>query len=366
VQRCAVEYRLPKMSAPVQNAPSTRGGRGWELVLILAIAISVPLGLRPISYRLTAGAPPSYIPSLEAARTRRPFDPGAREQLRRIAPRYVFIGDSTLGSRIDPAYMTRVLRLPAWWVMQPGTGSAYWFLALKNAVLDSGVEPKVVFIFFRDFTLTDVLFRLDDQFRWTVDTLARPVEPELDRAIARRLDGSWHAVPRMLDAAYAFRPVRAAADTLARQLPVQTVAGPARAGELQQHLNASFGLDRLRPNIAADIASGEDELGDFAHMLPRSVLPEMIALGRAHGVRLCFVRVQRRPRPDGPPVQSPVLQRYIGDLRRYLESNGAVFRDDTGDPDYPLAWYTDGDHTAFRYRQRYTELFSQKLAFLFR
>jgi hypothetical protein len=89
-------------------------------------------------------------------------------------------------------------------------------------------------------------------------------------------------------------------------------------------------------------------------MLPRSVLPDMLALGRAHGVRLCFVRVQRRPRPDGPLVQSPVLQRYISDLRQYVQLNGAVFRDDTGDPDYPLSWYTDGDHTAFRYRQRYT------------
>jgi hypothetical protein len=356
-----------QMSTPVQNAPPSPGsGHGWELALILVIAFSVPLILRPISHSLTAGAPPSYIPSLEAARPRFPFNPGPREELRRFAPQYVFIGDSTLGSRIDPKYMTRNLRLPAWWVMQPGTGSAYWYLALKNAVLDSGVKPKVVFIFFRDFLLTDVLFRVDDQFRWTVDTLAGPVEPELDRAIARRLDGSWHAVPRLLDAAYAFRPVRAAADTLARQLPVQAVAGPARAGELQQHLNASFGLEKLRPMIAADIASGEDELGDFARMLPRSVLPDMIALGRAHGVRLCFVRVQRRPRPDGPPAQSPLLRRYISDLRRYVESNGAVFRDDTGDPDYPLAWYTDGDHTAFRYRQRYTELFSQKLAFLFR
>ena len=78
------------------------------------------------------------------------------------------------------------------------------------------------------------------------------------------------------------------------------------------------------------------------------------------------MRVQRRPRADGPAVQSPVLQQYIRDLRHYLEANGAVFRDDTGDPDYPLAWYTDGDHTAFRYRARYTELFCQKLAFLFR
>jgi hypothetical protein len=199
-----------------------------------------------------------------------------------------------------------------------------------------------------------------------VDTVAGPEEPELDRAIARRLEGPWYMVPRALDGAYSFRAVRTAADTVAMAWPARVLAGPGGAGALQRHLNAAFALDRLRPSLAADIASGDDELGDFGRMLPRSILPDIIALGRSHGIRLCFVRVQRRPRSDGPPVQSPVLRAYIEDLRHYLESNGAVFRDDTGDPDYTLDWYTDGDHTAARFRKRYTELFCQKLAFLFR
>jgi hypothetical protein len=271
-----------------------------------------------------------------------------------------------LGSRIDPRHLARTLQQTAWWVMQPGTGSAYWYLAFKNVVLGADLKPKVVFFFFRDFNLTDVLFRLDEQFRWSVDTLAGPLEPELDRAIARRLEGPWYLVPRALDEAYAFRPVRAEVDALSRAWPARLLAGPAGAEAVQEHLNAAFALDRLRPSLAADIASGEDALGNFDHMLPRSILPEIIALGRAHGIRLCFVRVQRRPRPDGPPVQSPVLRRYVAGLRQYLESNGAVFRDDTGDPDYTLDWYTDGDHTAARLRPRYTELFVQKLSPLFR
>jgi hypothetical protein len=335
--------------------------------VIAVIAALVPLGLRPIAARLTAGAPPSYVPSLEASRARRPFDPSIREMLRRIRPEYVFIGDSTLGSRIDPAHLGRAVHQPAWWVMQPGTGPAYWYLGFKNAVLGAGLKPRVVFFFFRDYNLTDVLFRLDDQFRWSVDTLANPIEPELDRAVARRLEGPWYAVPRTLDAAYRFRAVRAATDTIVRTWPARAIAGPGGAEPLQRHLNDAFALDKLRPFIAADIASGEDELGDFSRMLPRSTLPDIIALGRAHGIKLCFVRVQRRPRPDGrPPEQSEVLRRYNDDLGRYLESNGAVFRDDTGDPDYPLAWYTDGDHTAFRFRRQYTDLFIRKLDFLFR
>ncbi len=179
----------PPVQPPASPALSRRH---WALALLPAIALAVPLALRPVSARLTADAPPSYVPSLEATRVRRAFDPTFREDLRRIQPRYVLIGDSMLGARIDPRHLTRVIQQQAWWVMQPGTGSAYWYLALKNVVLGAGLKPKVVFVFFRDFNLTDVLFRLDEQFRWSVDTLAGPIEPELDRAIASRLDGPWY------------------------------------------------------------------------------------------------------------------------------------------------------------------------------
>jgi hypothetical protein len=339
--------------------------RVGALLLIVAIAFAVPFVLRPVSARLTAGAPASYLPSLEPTRARRPFDTRLVEHLRGVQPRVVFIGDSMLGCRINPEHLTRSLGYPVWWVMQPGTGSAYWFLALKNVVLGAGVTPKVAVVFFRDFNLTDVLFRLDEQFRWSVDRLARPSEPELDAAVARRLEGPWYVVPKTLDGLYRYRAVRDAADVAARTWPGRAIAGRGADG-VQAHLNAAFALDKLRPALAADMASGEDELGDFDRMLPRSILPEMIALAREHGVRLCFVRVQRRPQPDGAMPQSEVMREYVADLRRYLEANGAVFRDDTGDPDYPLAWYTDGDHTAFRYRERYTDLFVQKLPDLFR
>ena len=75
--------------------------------------------------------------------------------------------------------------------------------------------------------------------------------------------------------------------------------------------------------------------------------------------------MQRRPRADGPPLQSPALQRYIADLRRYLESEGALFIDDTGNPVFTLDWYKDGDHTLGSKRREYTELFAKTAAPLF-
>jgi hypothetical protein len=67
---------------------------------------------------------------------------------------------------------------------------------------------------------------------------------------------------------------------------------------------------------------------------------------------------------DRPPDQSPALVRYVADLEAWLESQGALFHDDTGDPEMTLDLYEDGDHVGDR--RRYTEIFRKRLDPLFR
>ena len=69
-------------------------------------------------------------------------------------------------------------------LLQAGSGSAFWYLALKNWVVASGIKPRMVFIFFRDTNLTDVMFRLDEQFRWSLDIVAHDREDELNAVVA--------------------------------------------------------------------------------------------------------------------------------------------------------------------------------------
>jgi hypothetical protein len=338
--------------------PTTR----LELALVVVLALAVPLGLRPVASYLAGDAKPSYLPSLDPFHERRPFNPATREHLRGYKPRFVFIGDSMLGSRIDPQHMWRRFGHTTWWVMQPGTGSAYWYLALKNVVLGAGFRPKTVFFFFRDDNLTDIMFRLDPAFRWSVDTVAGETEPELDAAVARRQLGGWHPVHRAIERATGAGILANRAERWLRGLPARLVAGEERAGAFDQELNALFAFDRLRPTVATDMAAVDETRLDFSRAVEASILPDILRLGREHGIRLCFVRVQRRPRPDGPPVDSPAMARYVADLRAYLESSGAGFHDFTGDPDYTLEWYKDGDHMGGWMRRRYTELFAAKLA----
>ena len=153
----------------------------------------------------------------------------------------------------------------------------------------------------------------------------------------------------------------ARADDRLSQWPAEQLVGPRRAAAFTKDMNALFAFEKLRPMADADMAA-EQAQADFAENLPTSILPELIRLAKSRGVKLAFVRVQRRPRPDGPPLQSKALQQYVRDLRRYLESEGALFIDDTGNPAFTLDWYKDGDHMLGSKRREYTELFAKTAA----
>jgi hypothetical protein len=334
-----------------------------SLAVIAVVALLVPLGLRPVATAVTAGMPRGYLPALESFRDRVPYDPTFREDVRRINPQMLFIGDSMLGSRIDPTHMRRMIKRQTWWVMQPGTGSAWWYLAFKNHVLATGVRPKVVFVFFRDYNLTDLMFRLDEHFRWSIDTVAGEREPELNDAIARRRAGGWSPVHALVDAAYQAAPVRARAEQWLSNAPLVHVAGERRAKTFQKAMNDLFGFEHLRPMPDADMAV-EQSLADFDEQLPQSILPEFVSLAREHGVKFVGVRVKRRPGVDGVTPQSDALEQYVEDLRVWLESQGGALIDDTDDPVQTLDWYKDGDHMLGSKRRAYTERFAQRAATL--
>ena len=121
-----------------------------QLLLAAAGLLLVPLGLRAAS-RLhpTPNLQPSYLPALYGPRERNPFDAGRIEALARMNPGVVVIGDSMAGSRIDPALLNRLtggLTAP---LLYAGSGPAWWYLALKNWVIASGIHPRAVVIFSR-------------------------------------------------------------------------------------------------------------------------------------------------------------------------------------------------------------------------
>jgi hypothetical protein len=332
-----------------------------QLLLAAAVLLVLPLGLRAANRLHAAPAlRPSYLPALYGPRERTPFDAGRVADLAHMNPGLVVIGDSMAGSRIDPALLTRLsgeLTAP---LLYAGSGPAWWYLALKNWVIASGIHPRAVIVFFRDTNLTNVLFRIDAT--WSLDTAALDREDDLNARVARRRGSPFYRLRDGIDRLYQAEQTRRWIEPVAGEWPARVLIPyrKPRAAFLER-LNERFGLAHLRRMDAADMQASEDREADFDAFVDKSGLPLMLRDARRAGLTLVLVRVQRRPAGGHPPYQSPALQRYIARLQSYVEANGGVFMDDTGDPAQTLDLYEDGDHLSREGRRRYTELFAARL-----
>ncbi|HOC17330.1 MAG TPA: hypothetical protein PKK95_03625 [Vicinamibacterales bacterium] len=336
-----------------------------SLLLLAALAAVLPLGLRAVNaFTATGKQPESYLPSAFAPGPRRPFVGSAVEGLRNVNPAYLVIGDSMAGTRVDHRYLAKLTGRLVVPIYEPASASAYWYLAYKNWVVASGIRPRAVIFYFRDWMLTDPMFRLNPQH---LDRVALQREPELDRIVAQHAQGTFFRVHAWLRDAYQYDRVRAWLLPLLERAPVALAASrpKARRELLDRMNNEIFNLEGLREMAAADIGEADLERLDFDRNLPRSVLPELLKLARENSTRLAFIRVQRRPEGNRPPRQSPELQEYTRKLKQYLEANGAYFHDEWGDPELPLSIYRDGDHIRRDKEKHTTELLVRRNPGLF-
>jgi hypothetical protein len=348
------------------SVAESQRSRILSLAAVILGAFVVPLGLRAVNAAVRPpGAVASYIPSIESPRVRGAFDSGAVASLREAANDVILIGDSMAGTRINPGHLSRLMGgHGAAALFHPGSGPAYWYLTFKNFIVNADLHPRTVVFFFRDENLTDTLFRV---YPSSLDRVAKRQEPVLDELLAARADGPFFRVHRVLRRIYQHDQTRAWLEPAIINAPVAWSAGRrARKKLLDSINNQVFTLDALRPMAAADMQAASGEALDFDRNLPTSVLPEVLRLSKSSGIRVAFVRVQRRPTADGPPAQSPALMAYVEKLREYLIANGAFFHDDWGDPDQPLSIYEDGDHIEREFQRPFTELFFRKNPEIFR
>ena len=337
--------------------------RVLSLILVVAGTLVVPLGLRAVNGALPGAAVrDSYLPSVETPRPREPFDQESADAVRAAQPNFVVIGDSMAGIRIDPRQLSRLTNTGVVGLYQQGSPVAYWYLALKNLVAENGLQNiRGAILFFRDDQLTTQV----QVSPGSLDRVARDHEPELDRVLAADKLGAFSSVHRAARAAYQYDRTRLWLEPLITRWPAEVVEGP-RAPEFLEALNNRvFALDQLRRFEASDLAVSSEDALDFHANVDRSLLPEILRVAAEHDIRLAFIRVQRRPAPDGPPPQSDALKKYVDDLKGYLIANGAYYHDDWGDAEEPLSLYADGDHLTAAGRVRYTELFAERHARFF-
>lgn len=307
----------------------------------IAWAAGIAFGILAAANLVAAVAVP---PGAERVR-----DPGPRREFRRTMartkPEVVLLGNSMLGSGVDPKVLRKLLKARVAKLDEGGSETAFWYLALKNVVLERPEKPRLVVIFFRDYYLTDPTYRVGGKYRKRVLGMYRGDEPLVDElaygaSLSDRVLGALPLHRARWRAAEALD--RSIKEGVAARILGLGAAGPAKA------IAAVFAEDKADQTLLSAMqraAEPEDAPGkhDFGGRLPASFLPHIVALIEQADVDLAFVRVKRR-RDVAPGRQPPALLGYIADLEAYLAAHDAAFIDFTGEARIREEHYGAGDH----------------------
>jgi len=306
--------------------------------------------------------PALLFPDLER---REPYiGPMVHRQLREIQPRFVFIGNSMLWSRIDDQLLSHLLGdVPVYSIVNFGGLSGIHYLALKYLLVPSGVHPDKVFIFFRGTTLLDPSFRTTGPyFEKLIQRISPAPDPVFERlAHGRRVNGE-SGTQGLLRHVFRLQNNQHHMRDLVGRLALRLTRHDEPAETLRKRINERFSLENVGDGMdreALKISRGPSIPEDFSRAAENSFLPPMFELARQHGFTLVFVRVQERPEPDRPMRDSAGMKTFMARLEAYLHEHGAEFYDFTGDPDLTLRMYGQGDHIADP--KQYTPLFYKRM-----
>ena len=280
----------------------------------------------------------------------------------------VLVGDSTLERSVDETKLAAVIGQPAHIIFVPASGTAIWYLILKNAIIEGTKnKPRYFIIMFRDTLLTLPNFHVTGGRVAELDDYATAHEDFLiQRAylnfmnpleiFAEKYFPIYSSRQRITDSIeYYFR-------TLLPDLLL-----PCKGACVDRALAAVFyEIDKVDPNFSKDSLMSEEtklytrQAMNFDAQLDRSFLPEIIRLTKENGIHLILAesRTLTYPTPDSQPGE---LVTYKRDLTAYLKQNNIPLLDFSFDPWLPPSYFADPLHMNAAGQAAFTQILGQAL-----
>jgi hypothetical protein len=294
--------------------------------------------------------------------SRQPFDSRPRRVLSGTKPDYLFFGDSMARAHIDADAATRVTGKPCSVFYLAHSTSARWYLMLKNYVIPSAVRPKKMIVLFRNCLWHMPSYRIDGTC-W--DDLERNMEDPADPVIAQVIGleprrGASPAAQFLRDEAY---PVQTHGEGMRQSLQAAAAKLCGLDFEHAKALaNARTSWEHFRGGITAEVNyDGLTELAPFSMDRSKTFLPHFIDLAKEAGIPLHFVRIRRRPLPDGRVPNPKGIDQYMAELKAEVVKQGCDFTDLNDDTELKLEMYAEGDHLDMKHSAWFTERLVKRL-----
>ena len=296
-----------------------------------------------------------------------PFDDRPVTLLQRLRPDCVLVGDSMLGSRIDPDTLGKVSDIPCAVLAYPGSGTALWYLLAKNVVAAQSHPPRWMIIFFRDKQLTMPAHRTGERYRNGLEMCMQGDEPLFRSILTRARHDTAPWMERLTDAIYLVQRKRKDWQKKVQYGALKAVARrPERAPVREAAARIFKPVYSQAEKDLINARDGEESLDleahEFGANVAQSFLPAILEVARQSHIRLLFYRVKRHPSDHEPPAaDKPDLQKYAHELREYLAARGAALVDETTDPEVGLRYYAGDDHVREEMMAPYTQFFWSKV-----
>ena len=279
----------------------------------------------------------------------------------------VLVGDSVLYLGIDPDALSGQLDLGTYSMGVPGSGSAVWYLILKNIILDAVPRPKAVVILFRDTMLTAPSYRTTGRYFGIVDEFASRNESLLTRlAYIDQMNPLEKLAEQYLPLYSARWEIREGLDRRIRYTAPGALLGCA-SDCTDDAINSTFGRDRVDAvalNQAVEDAGAilySKDAMDFDDQIDGSFLPAMIQLAEENGIVLIFVRTKTLIFPEAA-AEPLALRGYIESLDRYLSQQEQVyFIDFAHDARLDNTYFLDSMHFNAEGKTAFTRILADEL-----
>jgi hypothetical protein len=303
------------------------------------------------------------------------FDKNVRSRYKEILEDYqvdlVLLGDSVLEKSVDFYALSEALDVPSYSIAVPGSTSAFWYLILKNIVLESNPRPKYVVLFYRDTILTLADFHVKGGYVNELDQFATAREPVLvERAYLNFMNPleKW---------ALAWFPLYSSrqwltdkTDYYARNmLPALFLSCTGDC--IDRAIAVVHTIDNTDPKLQENALLEDEQVlftsraMDFKGQVEWSFLPEMIRLTRENGLRLILVQERTLLFPAAA-AEPKALQEYQRALAAYLKANNIPLLDFSYDPRLPKEYFSDPLHMNETGKAVFTQLLAESLRSLIR
>ena len=278
----------------------------------------------------------------------------------------VLVGDSALEKGVDPRLLSASINMPAYAISIPGSTSPFWYVAIKNLILETEVKPKYVVIFFRDTILTVPNYHVNGGYVKEIDEYATSQEDTLlELAYLNFLNPLEKAALTWLPVYGSREQLTGTVDFYARNM-LPGLFGTCQRECLERAHAIVYQVDNMQKDLRADVLVNEQDIlytrhaMDFKASVGSSFLPEIIQLTRENGLQLILVH-ERTLLFSSQAAEPEGLAGYKRALAEYLKANDVILLDFSYDPRIPPDFFDDAIHMTEAGQAAFTQMLAEAL-----